>query len=112
MNSDLYGLVQRAQGGDREAFAMIYDQLAPKIYHYMYYRVGKSIEVAEDLTAGVFLKLIEKLDRYEDRGLPFISWVYRLAQNHLVDYFRAQPKTGFALIDDCDHLVEPGAEHQ
>src|ERR1051326_7426657 len=99
MTIDLQVLVQRAQGGDREAFGQIYEQLAPKLYGYVYHRVGASRELAEDLTAGIFLKLIEKLPCYQDRGLPFTAWVYRLAHNQIIDYFRAQPKTGFAVVE-------------
>lgn len=109
---ELHQLVVCAQGGDREAFSAIYEQLTPKIYGYIYHRSGRTREVAEDLTSRVFLKLIENLHRYEDRGLPFLSWVYRLAHNQIIDYFRAQPKQGCGTIEDCHHLVEIGAEHQ
>jgi RNA polymerase sigma-70 factor (ECF subfamily) len=103
-------LVQRAQDGDRDAFSAIYEQLAPQIYGYIFNRSGRSSEVAEDLTAGVFLKLIEKLHQYQDRGLPFLSWVYRLTHNQVVDYFRAHPVGRSRAIDDGDTVVEPAAE--
>jgi RNA polymerase sigma-70 factor (ECF subfamily) len=103
-------LVQRAQGGDRDAFGMLYEQLAPKIYRYVYHRVGRASEVAEDLASGVFLKLIEKLHRYEDRGLPFLVWVYRLAHNQVIDHFRAHPVGRLRAIEDGDTVVEPAAE--
>jgi len=109
---ELQRLVERAQGGDREAFGQIYEQLAPKIYGYIYHRLNGASEVAEDLTSGVFVKVVEKLGRYQDRGLPFTAWVYRLAHNHVVDHFRAQPKQGFSSIDDCDNLVEFRAERE
>jgi RNA polymerase sigma-70 factor (ECF subfamily) len=54
--------------------------------------------------------VLEKLDRYEDRGLPFASWVYRVAHNHLVDYYRTLPKQGTISIDDCYNLAEKEAE--
>jgi RNA polymerase sigma-70 factor (ECF subfamily) len=107
---ELQHLVERAQGGDREAFGQIYEQLARQIFGYIYHRVGRSSDLAEELTAGVFLKVIENLDRYQDRGLPFVSWVYRLAHNHLVDYFRRELKQAHSPIEDGNHVVELGAE--
>ena len=85
---DIQVLVEQAQQGDREAFGAIYEQLAPKIHLYLYHHTNGRAHLAEDLTEEVFVKVLEKLQSYQDRGLPFVSWVYRVAHNHLVDYFR------------------------
>jgi RNA polymerase sigma-70 factor (ECF subfamily) len=103
-------LVERAKVGDREAFAEIYERLAPKVYSYLYHHTNGQAQVAEDLSEEVFVKVLEKLDRYQNRGLPFASWVYRIAHNHLVDYFRTLPRQGVVSIEDCYHLVESRAE--
>jgi len=105
---EIQGLVERAQDGDREAFGDIYERLAPKVYSYLYHHTNGRAQVAEDLSEEVFLKVLEKLQRYQNRGLPFVSWVYRIAHNHLVDYFRTQPKQGIVSIDDCYDLAEGG----
>jgi RNA polymerase sigma-70 factor (ECF subfamily) len=107
---EIQALVDRAQRGDREAFASIYERLAPKVYSYLYHHANGRAHVAEDLVEDVFVKVLEKLGSYQNRGLPFASWVYRIAHNHLVDYFRTQPRQGVVSIDDCYHLVEPHAE--
>jgi len=110
VDNDIQVLVERAQAGDREAFGEIYEQLAPKVYSYLYNHTNGRAHLAEDLTEEVFVKVLEKLGRYQDRGLPFASWVYRIAHNHLVDYFRTQPKRGVVSIDDCYDLAESRAE--
>ena len=110
MDLEIQGLVERAQGGDREAFGDIYERLAPKVYSYLYHHTNGRAQVAEDLSEEVFVKVLEKLRNYQDRGLPFVSWVYRIAHNHLVDYFRTQPKYGVVSIDDCYDLAEGRAE--
>ena len=109
-DTTMQALVARAQAGDREAFGEIYEQLAPKILNYLYHRIGGSREVAEDLTEDVFIKVLEKLDRYQDRGLPFVSWVYRVAHNRFVDHFRRQPKQEMVSIEDCYNLPQGTAE--
>ncbi len=107
---DMQALVQRARGGDRAAFGELYEQLAPKVYSYLYHHTSGNSHLAEDLSEDVFVKVLEKLDRYVDRGLPFVSWVYRVAHNRLVDHYRAQPKQGTVSVDDCYDLSEPSAE--
>lgn len=109
-DTEIQALVARAKGGDREAFGELYERLAPKVYGYLYYQTEGTAAVVEDLTEEVFLKVLERLDRYEDRGLPFVAWVYRVAHNHLIDYYRARPHQGAVSIDDCYDLAETTAE--
>ena len=110
MDGEMRDLVARAQSGDREAFGDLYERLAPKVYNYLYHQVDGRAALAEDLTEEVFVKVLEKLRRYQDRGLPFAAWVYRVAHNHLVDYFRTLPKHGVVSIDCCYDLSESKAE--
>lgn len=85
-------LVQRAKRGDRAAFAQIYDTFVDRIYKYAYYRVGHSND-AEDITAQVFIKAWQAIGRYETMGRPFAAWLYRIAHNQIVDFFRARRET-------------------
>jgi RNA polymerase sigma-70 factor (ECF subfamily) len=107
---EIAALVGRAQAGDRDAFGALYERLAPKIYSYLYFQLQGRAEVAEDLAEEVFLKVLEKLDRYEDRGLPFSAWVFRIAHNHLIDHVRARPKQASVPIEECQALAETEAE--
>lgn len=85
-------LVKQAQLGDSESFGEVYDRLVVAIYRYIYYRVSKS--EAEDLTEMVFLKAWEKRKSYHKQaGNSFTSWLYRIAHNAVVDYYRARAKT-------------------
>jgi RNA polymerase sigma-70 factor (ECF subfamily) len=80
------------------------------VYGYLFHHTSGKAQLAEDLSEEVFVKVLERLHSYQDRGLPFTSWVYRIAHNHLVDYFRAQPRQGTVPIDDCYDLAERKAE--
>ena len=103
-------LVARAQAGDREAFGELYERLAPKIYAYLFHNTERQAQLAEDLTEEVFVKVLEKLGHYQDRGLPFSAWVFRIAHNHLIDHVRARPKQASVPLDDCHDLAEQQAE--
>jgi RNA polymerase sigma-70 factor (ECF subfamily) len=77
----------RANFSDPEALGRIYEQYAHAIYRYIYYRV-RDTQLAEDLTADVFLRMIESIDRYEDRGWPISAWLYRIAHDRVIDTLR------------------------
>jgi RNA polymerase sigma-70 factor, ECF subfamily len=110
MSDDTQDLVRLAQQGDREAFGALYERFAPKLYSFFSYRLNSDAATAEDLAEDVFVRAIAKLHLYQDRGLPFAAWLYRIAGNLLIDHHRARPKHGTASIDDCQHLAEPAAE--
>src|SRR5579859_3485743 len=80
-------LIDRAQRGDSQAFAELYNAHVDKIYRYIYYRVDRG-SIAEDLTADVFVRAMEGLPTYEDRELPLLAWLYRIAHARVVDYYR------------------------
>lgn len=84
-------LIRAAQRGDEQAFGALYDAYAENIYRYFVYRVNNA-EVAQDLTSEVFLRMVEGLPNYEDRGVPFMAWLYRIAHARVVDYFQEQQR--------------------
>ena len=80
-------LIRRAQQGDPEAVAELYYRHAPAIFRYAYFRMNDSA-AAEDLTGEVFVKMIEALRHYTERGTPFAAWLFRIARARVVDYQR------------------------
>ncbi|HET9223298.1 MAG TPA: sigma factor, partial [Roseiflexaceae bacterium] len=71
-------LIARAKAGDPDAISGLYERYAPQIRRYIASRLGDPI-LAEDICGDVFVKVLESLDRYEDRGWPFSAWLYRIA---------------------------------
>lgn len=79
--------VRRAQEGDTEAFAKVYDMFFLQVYRYTAFRVPK--EVAEDLVADIFVKAWEKLHTYQLRkNVPFAAWLFRIARHTVIDAYR------------------------
>jgi RNA polymerase sigma-70 factor (ECF subfamily) len=93
-------LIQRAQAGDAEAVAQLYQAHAPAIYRYFMLRVQEPA-AAEDLTGEVFLKVVEALPRYVDRGVPFAGWLFRIAHDRAVDYRRRSAVRQVADLPDA-----------
>ncbi|MEK7507932.1 MAG: sigma-70 family RNA polymerase sigma factor [Patescibacteria group bacterium] len=100
-------IIKRAVRGDSSAFGLLYDHYQPKIYRFALVKVSHR-EEAEDLTHQVFLKAWQSIESYQDLGFPFSSWLYRIARNHVVDYYRTKKVT--ESIDDTDPEKAP-VEH-
>ncbi len=81
-------LVQRAQEGEQRAFGELYRRYLSPIYRYDYYRVGNR-EDAEDITELVFLRAWQALPRYRETEAGFQAWLYRIARNAVIDYYRS-----------------------
>jgi RNA polymerase sigma-70 factor, ECF subfamily len=76
-----------AVASSRGRFEEIYDAQVVPIYRFIYARVGNAPD-AEDLTAQVFMRAVEQLDTSRDMG-QIVSWLYRVSQNAIADYWRA-----------------------
>jgi len=84
-------LVKQAKQGNHNALAALYDEYQPRVYRYILYRVG-DVALAEDLTAEVFVSLVKSMHTYQERGRPFLAWVYTIAGNIVkMQYRRSQP---------------------
>jgi len=90
-------LIRFSQGGDQDAFACLYETNLARIRRYIYFRVFDH-ELAEDITSLVFLKAWENLDTFQGGQIPFINWLYRIAHNTVIDYYRTR-KTVVPLED-------------
>lgn len=87
MLEDERKLILEAKGGEAEAFGRLYDYYLPAIYRFILLKVGQR-EEAEDLTHQVFLKAWQNVSGFSEKGLPFSSWLYRIARNLVIDRYR------------------------
>ena len=92
-------LIARAKTGDAEAFSVLYERYAPQIQRYIAARLGDPVQ-AEDVCADVFVKVLESLGRYEDRGWPFSAWLYRIAFARTVDVLRQSRRRHAVPLDE------------
>src|SRR5262245_27772316 len=72
-----------AARANRQAFRPLYERHVDQIYRYCLLKLG-SREAAEDATSEVFMRAVARLDTY--KGGPFGGWLFRIAQNIVVDY--------------------------
>lgn len=89
---------------DLTAFRPIYEKYHEPIFRFVYQRVDDK-EAAYDITSNVFLKAMNNLAKYESRGFPFSSWLYRIARNACNDAFRAN-KANRTVKLQTDHIKD------
>ncbi len=105
-------LIERAKQ-DPDAFAVLYERYVDRIYNYIYYRTGNTRE-AEDLTARVFYRALAHMPEFNQRGAPFVAWLYRIAHNLVANWRRDRGRHPELPLDDLlrvqTHEVTPHAQ--
>jgi RNA polymerase sigma-70 factor, ECF subfamily len=95
--------VAAAKAGDRDAFCYLYVRYADDVYRYVR-RIVRDVHEAEDVTQQVFTKLMTALPKYEQREVPFLGWVLRVARNLALDHLRSLRAV------PCDEVRGPEAD--
>ena len=106
-------LVELAQGGDADAFGLLYERYVDLVYRYIYVRVGSS-HVAEDLTSETFIRALRRIDSFSWQGKDIAAWFVTIARNLITDNaksarFRMEVTT--ADMIDADRRVD-GPENE
>jgi RNA polymerase sigma-70 factor (ECF subfamily) len=96
-------LIARAKK-DPAAFGVLYERYVAQIYRYLYYRTSNPQD-AEDLTARTFYRALKNLPRYQDRGLPFAAWLYRIAHNAVANWLRDRSRKPVVALDAAGGAV-------
>ncbi len=100
-------LLKRARQWDEDALAHIYDTFAPAIYRYIYRRTGHQ-NTAEEITAETFHRFLVALKRGGGPTEHLSAWLYRVAHNLIVDFYRRQPPQEPASLDELEEMpAEP-----
>jgi RNA polymerase sigma-70 factor (ECF subfamily) len=88
LDQEVVALVARAQEGDAEAFAQLYDRYVDQTFGYILRRVGHR-QTAEDLTGDVFLRAYRRLSSFEWQGVDLGAWIMTIARNRVHDHFKS-----------------------
>jgi RNA polymerase sigma-70 factor (ECF subfamily) len=87
-------LVELARGNP-ESFGLLMERYQGPLFHYIRRLTQLQPDDIQDLLQEIFIKIYQNLNAY-DSHLKFSSWAYRIAHNHIIDYFRkvsARPQT-------------------
>ncbi len=103
-------LIQEAQK-DPAQFRPLYDQYYTPIFRFIFQRTADQ-NLCADICSQVFLKALQRLDKYQFRGVPFSAWLYRIATNEVAEHYRKARKNRVICVKDI-HLNDIAEEvHQ
>lgn len=98
-------LVQRAQQGDRQAFAALYEMFADRLYRQVLYPCAPDPHTAEDLLKETFVTVLERIHTFRwDERYGLFPWLARIAQNRATDRHRKRASEGRAQGAYRQHL--------
>jgi RNA polymerase sigma-70 factor (ECF subfamily) len=99
-------LILKAKADARD-FRALYEKYYKSIFLFVLHRTSDK-ELSADITSQVFLKALLALGKYESRGLPFSSWLYRIAINECNSFFRKNKAVRTVLLEDhhADRVYE------
>ena len=103
-------LIRRAQQRDQVALTQLYEENFDKIYRYIVFKIGDRTE-AEDMTQQVFLNAIQSISSYNWKGMPFSSWLYRIAHNQIVDHLRKKSRRITVPLDESISASDADPRH-
>ena len=93
-----------------ERFGILMERYQVPLFHYIRRIAQLSEEDTRDLLQEVFIKIYQKLNEYSET-LKFSSWAYRVAHNHVIDYFRkmsSRPRTNTLLDHEWEKIIHAG----
>ena len=101
-------LVELAQGGDKEAFAQLYDSYVDTVFRYVLVRVANR-SLAEDLTSETFLRAMRRIDSFTWQGKDIAAWFVTIARNLIADHVKSAKfrfEVATADMRDADERVD------
>lgn len=102
---DYYSTLAQKATTDEEAFEELYEYFFPRVYNFIYARLKNSAD-ADDVTSVTFIKMNENLNNYDSTKAAFSTWLFRIANNALIDHTRRRENSNET---DWDEFFDPAA---
>ncbi len=101
-------LVRLAAAGDETAFNQLYQRYRLPLYGFLSRKLNRQGTLSDDIFQQTWVRIADSLSRYEERQ-KFSSWLFRIAQNLVIDYYRQQKHIAFEEIEEFHANTEANA---
>lgn len=88
---------------DRQAANELISLYYKEIYTYIYMQLSDK-DLAMDITQEVFMNMLESLHRFDESKALFRTWLYRIATNKIIDYYRSKQYKYRNLFENVDNI--------
>ena len=96
-------IVGKAQQGDALSISILYERYYDRIFRYVSFKTSSFVE-SEDITAEVFVKMIQSIQSFRWQGYQFSSWIFKIAHNLVVDYYRKKSRGTAVPLEEASSL--------
>ncbi len=96
-------------------FDRLYEKYSKKVYRFIFFRVGYRRDVAEDLVQETFYRALRHIKAYRDEGSSYLTYLFRIAHNLLVNYYRYSHRHAAVPLDAIAEAIDeksPDLEEQ
>jgi RNA polymerase sigma-70 factor, ECF subfamily len=97
--------LERARGGDRDAFRVLVERHATAVFRLAYRMTGNETD-AEDMVQETFLRAWREIPRFDGRA-AFGTWLHRICANRTVDFLRSRNRWQTVGPDSQDEEYDP-----
>lgn len=106
-----FDLIHGIKSGDADALSLLIRRWYPQIFRYCHKVIGNEQD-AYDITQDVFVSVLQNIDRFHIWN-KFSSWIFTIAHNKCMDYFRLQKRTSSVQTLETElHAPPPALEEQ
>lgn len=92
----------------KDDFDKVFDTYHGQVYDFVLRRVSNE-HVAQDLTSSIFEKIVKSLENFQWQGITVSAWIFRIARNRVIDYYRKNNKyKGNVSLDVVANFIESG----
>ena len=106
-----FDLINGIKNGDKDALSLLIRRWYPKIYSYCF-KMTENEQDAYDITQDVFISVMQNIERFHIWN-KFSSWIFTIAHNKCMDYFRLRKKTHSEQVLEAElHVSPPALEDQ
>jgi len=110
INQKMLKSVRRLQkNGDEKAAELVISYYYHEIYCYMYKQTIDK-ELAMDLTQEIFVSMLQTIKNYDQQKANFRTWLYRIATNKVVDYYRSRAFHQAQVVEMLNEDLESEAD--
>jgi len=92
---------------DSSKFLVLYDKYVDQIYRYIARRTGNDRDSAHDILSQTFLDALSHIKDYTHQGYPFSSWLYRIAHNNVIKWYKKSEHTRYDPIEEARKISDP-----
>lgn len=101
MDKDLRLIKKIKKRNSRNAADELISNYYKEIYIYVFKQTSDK-ELSMDLTQDIFISMMKSIYNFDESKASFRTWLYRIATNKVVDYFRSKNYRYSNMIDDIE----------